>query len=317
MPMRHNSDDGRATLNLRQLAYFRAVVEHGSLAAASDVLRVAQPNLSVAIRQLESEWGVALFDRIGRGLSLTDTGQILYERAAQLLGTAAAVEQEMQAIGKGASARVRIGFTAVSIDPITRMIGAHQAASGVSFSLHQGEPRLLEAMVESRDLDFAVTHMPVANPALHVRPAAAPVLMLLARDDERRWRYGETVRLEDLSDVPVILLKRSSGTGIFDQVREAFEQAGTSSHVLADCTDMTAIHALVLSGAGVGLVPMLKGSHTPAGLVAHAMAHAPPLERLAIISPRGRRLLPAVQAAMDRCRDFLGGAAEKEADART
>ena len=61
-------------MNLRQLTYFRAVVEHRSLAAAADVLHVAQPNLSVAIKQLEEEWGVSLFERAGRGLTVTDTG---------------------------------------------------------------------------------------------------------------------------------------------------------------------------------------------------------------------------------------------------
>jgi DNA-binding transcriptional LysR family regulator len=50
-------------MNIRQLSYFRGVVDHGSLAAAAEVLHVAQPNLSVAIRQLETEWGVILFDR--------------------------------------------------------------------------------------------------------------------------------------------------------------------------------------------------------------------------------------------------------------
>ena len=73
-------------MNLRQLAYFQAVIEHGSLAAASEALGVAQPNLSVAIRQLETEWDVTLFDRRGRGLSVTDTGRLLFDRASQLLG---------------------------------------------------------------------------------------------------------------------------------------------------------------------------------------------------------------------------------------
>ena len=300
-------------MNLRQLAYFRAVVEHGSLAAAADVLGVAQPNLSVAIKQLEAEWGVAIFDRVGRGLALTDTGRVLYERATQLLGNAAAVDQEMRAIGKGASARVRVGFTAVALDPITYMV-AETAGRGasISFSLHQGEPRLLETMVEQRQLDFALTHLPVANPALHVLPMVALRLRLLARDDDARWARGQEIDLAELAQIPLILLKRSEGGGVFQQVGDAFAAAGVESRILADCTDMTVVQALVFRGSGVALVPMLSLSAVPSGLAAFPIRQAPELERLALIYPRARRLLPAVQAAMELCRDFLAGIASGE-----
>jgi LysR family transcriptional regulator, salicylic acid-responsive activator of bsdBCD len=74
-------------MNLRQLTYFRAVVEHGSLVAASEVLHVAQPPLSVAIKQLEAQWNVRLFDRVGRGLVLTDMGRAAYDvRDGSLVG---------------------------------------------------------------------------------------------------------------------------------------------------------------------------------------------------------------------------------------
>src|SRR5271168_2685176 len=97
-------------MNLRQLTYFRAVVEHGSLVAASEVLHVAQPPLSVAIKQLEAKWSVRLFDRVGRGLVLTEMGRAAYDRACQLLGAASAVDQEMAAMGQGFAAHIRVGF---------------------------------------------------------------------------------------------------------------------------------------------------------------------------------------------------------------
>ena len=199
-------------MNLRQLEYFRAVVEHHSLAAAAEVLGVAQPNLSVAIKQLEEEWGVSLFERAGRGLAVTDTGKALYERAAELLSGASALDQEMRAIGRGFTARLRVGFTQVSVGAIADMIARmRDDGAVVSFSLQQAEPQLLETMVELRQLDFAVTHMPVANLALGTEVLAPMAIVLLCRQGGDRCPRESEIALDALADVPLILPRRRSG----------------------------------------------------------------------------------------------------------
>lgn len=290
-------------VNLRQLTYFQAVIEHGSLAAASEALGVAQPNLSVAIRQLETEWGVALFDRQGRGLAITDTGRLLFERAAQLLGGASALDQEMRAIGRGFSARLRVGYTATALEVITAMVARlRQETGAVVFSLQQGEPRLLETMIEQRQLDFALTHLPIVNAALHVLPLAALEVVLVVPAEEARWSYGETIPLPTLADAPLILLRRSFGLGIFEHITEAFSRANVVCTIAADCTEIQAVCSLVKRGVGFGVIPIHAGDEPPAGLRFHRLTPANPPERLALIYPRGRRLLPAVQAAVELCR---------------
>jgi len=293
-------------INLRQLAYFRAVVEHGSLAAAAEVLRVAQPNLSVAIKQLESEWGVSLFERAGRGLIVTDTGRALYERAAELLSGAMALDQEMRAIGRGFTARLRIGFTLVSTEIIAAMVAQiREEGAAVSFSLQQGEPQLLETMIELRQLDFAVTHMPVANFGLGVEVLAPMTLVLLCREGDDRWPLDGEITPDALANVPLILLRRRSGGGIYERIIEAFAIAGISCSVVADCNDTSAIYPLVERNVGVGLLPV-HALHKPyPGFSMHPVALLPAPERLALIYPRGRRQLPAVQRAMDLCRKSL------------
>jgi DNA-binding transcriptional LysR family regulator len=290
-------------MNLRQLAYFRAVVEHRSLAAAADVLRVAQPNLSVAIKQLEEDWGVSLFERAGRGLAVTDTGRALYERAAELLSNASALDQEMRAIGRGFTARLRVGFTQVSIEIIAAMVAQiREEGVAVSFSLQQGEPQLLETMVELRQLDFAVTHMPVANFGLGVEALAPMTIALLCREGDDRWPVEGEIKPEALADAPLMLLRRRSGGGIYERIMEAFAAAGVSCSVMADSTDISAIYALVERNVGLGLIPV-HALHTPRpGFSLHPVALLPTPERLALIYPRGRRLLPAVQRAMELCR---------------
>jgi DNA-binding transcriptional LysR family regulator len=292
-------------VNLRQLTYFRAVIEHGSLAAASEALGVAQPNLSVAIHQLEAEWGVALFERHGRGLAVTDTGHLLFERASQLLGGAAALDQEMRAIGRGFSARLRVGYTSTALEVITAMVARMREERGaVAFSLQQGEPRLLETMIEQRQLDFAITHPPVVSAALHVVPLAAFQLMLVVKADEARWRDGETIQLQTLAEAPLILLRRSFGVGIFESITEAFTRANVVCAIVAQCTDVSAVCSLIKQGVGFGVIPIHAGYEPPAGLRLHALTPASPLDRLALVHPRGRRLLPAVQAAIELCRDL-------------
>ena len=293
-------------MKLRQLAYFRAVVEHRSLAAAADVLRVAQPNLSVAIKPLEEEWGVSLFERTGRGLTVTDTGKLLYERAAELLSGASALDQDMRAIGRGFAARLRVGFTQVSIEIIAAMVAQiREEGAAVSFSLQQAEPELLETMVETRQLDFAVTHMPVANFGLGVEALASMTVVLLCREGDDRWPPDGDIKPEDLADVPLIVLRRRSGPGIYERIVDAFADAGVSCSVVADCTDISAVYALVERNVGLGLIPV-HALHAPR----HGFSMRPvtllfTLERLALIYPRGRRQLPSVQRAMDLCRNVL------------
>ncbi|HWW73370.1 MAG TPA: LysR family transcriptional regulator, partial [Duganella sp.] len=72
-------------MELRQLRYFVAIVDHGSLSRAALVLHVAQPALTQQLRQLEEELGVQLLHRSAQGVLSTDAGKIFYEHAQAIL----------------------------------------------------------------------------------------------------------------------------------------------------------------------------------------------------------------------------------------
>ena len=72
-------------MDLRQLSYVVAVVDHGGFTRAAEALHVAQPSLSQAIKALETEVGFALFDRVGRQVRLTAAGRALLPAARQAL----------------------------------------------------------------------------------------------------------------------------------------------------------------------------------------------------------------------------------------
>ena len=68
-------------MNLRQLSYFVSIAESGTFSAAADALHVAQSALSRHVKELEEELGGALLDRGSRGVTLSDSGKVLFERA--------------------------------------------------------------------------------------------------------------------------------------------------------------------------------------------------------------------------------------------
>ena len=87
-------------MNITQLRHFQAVCTFQSVSHAAQFLHISQPSLSSAIKELESEFGVVLFRRHHRGMTLTEEGQTLLKMASQILGTMDRTEELMKSLGK-------------------------------------------------------------------------------------------------------------------------------------------------------------------------------------------------------------------------
>jgi len=85
-------------MNLQQLQYVLAAIEHGSFSAAAESLHLAQPSLSEQVRRLEAELGVALFQRVGRGLVLTEAGRALRPHAEAALASVGRARESVGAV---------------------------------------------------------------------------------------------------------------------------------------------------------------------------------------------------------------------------
>ena len=99
-------------MELRQLEYFCAIADAGSINEAARRLHLSQPPLSYQLRQLEEELKVTLFQRTRRGVELTEAGRLLYDRASDLLRYAGATRQEVAEAGKRRV--LRLGLTSTT-----------------------------------------------------------------------------------------------------------------------------------------------------------------------------------------------------------
>lgn len=87
-------------MEIRQLEYFREIATTGSINEAPGRLNMSQPPLSYQMKQLEAELNVTLFERTRTGVTLTEAGKLLYERAENLLNFVSSTRQEVAEAGK-------------------------------------------------------------------------------------------------------------------------------------------------------------------------------------------------------------------------
>src|SRR5919197_701497 len=95
-------------LDILRLRIIDAVARHGSVTAAAKELHYSQPSISHHLARLEAETGAQLLQRVGRGIRLTQAGQMLADRAAEIIGRVDAADAELAAHVGLAAGRVRL-----------------------------------------------------------------------------------------------------------------------------------------------------------------------------------------------------------------
>jgi DNA-binding transcriptional LysR family regulator len=253
-------------LDVTRLRVLDALARHGSVTAAAKELHYSQPTVSHHLARLEAETGAQLLQRVGRGIRLTQAGQLLAARAAEIIGRIDAAHAELAAHVGLRTGQVRLaGFSSAIGSFVPRAAAA----------LTTRHPGLRVSLVD--------THPPEALELLRAGKVDVAVI----------FRYDETepepdgVRLHHLLDDPVYLLSTRRGQTLA-ALRDATWIAGCDRcrrHLLALCAeegfeprigyvsdDMVVIQALVVAGLGVTTIPGLAlRAHRVKGIVAREL----------------------------------------------
>src|SRR3954469_22848658 len=149
-------------MELRQLRYFVAVAEELSFTRAAARLHIAQPALSVQVRRLEDELGVALLDRSRRAVALTDAGALMLAEARSLLGTLDQTVELVRRTASGEVGRLAIGFVPsasnVALPPLLRRF--RSIAPDVAVHLREMAPDDLVRALHEEGIDVAFLYLP-------------------------------------------------------------------------------------------------------------------------------------------------------------
>lgn len=270
-------------VELRHLRYFLAVARLQHVTRAAEELHITQSTLSHQLQQLEEGLGVALFDRVGRGVALTEAGELFVAFAARAL---AEVEEGKAAIGELLSltrGRLRIGvihtYNATLLPPIVAEFV--QRYPGVHIAIEDLPASEVERAVAEGELDLGIAFAPAAREDVVAEELFSERLVLVLRSDHPLAGL-EQVPAARLAGLDLALqTKRFSSRNLIDQALGKWIQTGiriemSSIGAMLETIRLQGMAAIIFEGAmlkDVGLVqiPIIEPSVTRTGaLIWHA-----------------------------------------------
>lgn len=297
-------------MDVRQLRYFLAIVESGSISRAASRLNVAQPSLSLHIRNMEADLGVPLLFRTPQGVQPTEAGEILRRNARVIVSQFEDAEREIRSSGTEPVGEVRLGLPSsiAQVLGVPLVLAAQaelpkvklriaEAMSGYVLDwlrLGRVDLGLLYAFVEDRGL----RSIGLLSEALHLfGPAADPDALALPPP-------GSGVPVARLADLPLIL--PSPGHGLRDLVEERAAGDGVRLSTAIEIDAYGAIKQLVEQGLGYSVLPAHAIRRETEDGTLRAWPFEPAfLRTVHLVEPIDRPLPHAVQAVEKLCRRTL------------
>ncbi len=254
----------RSVIEFRQLRYFVAIVDAGSLTRASKLLPIAQPALSQQMADLEATVGSQLLHRSVKGVTPTEAGQAVYRHAQAMLQ----MRDQTQSVARGAdervSGRVRLGLpSSVALKlaaPLVKLVG--ERYPDILLELYESTSTYLAAQLldEHVALGLLVGKAPV--PGLESRPLLQENVCLVQAKGLPAPGRRTSVGLADLAGVPLILTTRA--TTLRQVVDAACVDANIELEVKAEASSIQTLLTVVAESALSTLVPQSAFSLQPA-----------------------------------------------------
>lgn len=296
-------------MDIRTMQYFLAIAQEGSFTKAAERLHMTQPPLSRQMRDLEAELGVALFDRGGKGVALTEEGARLKERAQELVDLVGQIKSDMASEASNVMGEVRIACG--ESDAVAFLAKAAKELQpshpGITYRLLSGDGDFVADRLDrgAADIGLLVTSsIDNADYGFIEMPAKDTWGVLMAEDAALAARSRVTP--EDLANGPLLLPHRASmGSDLmawFKDKRESLNVVAT--YDLAYNASRFAREGLGYAVTLDGIVDASKGSGLAfRPLAPHLDAH------LFLVWSRQRRLTRAAEAFLEAVRDTMGDAA--------
>lgn len=244
-------------ITLRQISYFVATADSGSLSAAALALRISQSAITESIRALEDQTGAQLFTRHSRGVSLTHQGHIFYRHAKMVQASVGEIAHAMTSRQEAVSGQLNLGVTSLVAGYFLADLLARfrRVFPDVSVRVIEDDRSYLEHLLINGELNLAL--MLISD----IEDQSALAKETLVRSPFRVWLSAkhrlvehERVTMADLQQEKLIALSTDEMADVYQRWMHAEELLG---NIILRTSSVEAVRSLVATDAGVAILPDL------------------------------------------------------------
>ncbi len=290
-------------MTLRHIKIFTAVFQCSSVTKAAAELHLAQPSVSLAVKELEEYYGVRLFERMGRSISPTEAGKEFYGYALHIVSLFDEMEKKIRnwdAVGSlriGASITIGTRILPVLLKEFRKEYPELRTEAFVGRSL------AIEQRILDNAADIGLIENQPKNPDLCAIPFMQDELCAIVPPDHPLAGRKKAAALEELAQYPFLMREKgSAGREILDA---CFEVSQLSVRPVLESSSTQAIVSSVAEGLGVAVLPyLLVRKDIAEGTVSQVPLVHPLRRSLNIIYHKSKYLTDNMKAFMELCRNF-------------
>lgn len=236
------------------MSYFVEVVNEGGMTNASKSLYIAQPTISKAVKDIEKELGMPLFDRSKRELKLTDAGQVFYQKCKEILALYNNLPVEINSLLGLETGHISIGLSAVmNMNKFIQILGEfHKLYPNITYNLVENGGKMIESQLANDEIDIGITTLPVDGTIFNSIPLYQEDLKLVL-NKEHHLAHRKTVEMKELANEDFILFNEDFYLN--DKIREAAKNAGFIPKTISKISQWNFIENLLNAHLGVSILP--------------------------------------------------------------
>ncbi len=284
-------------MELRQLRYFVAIVDHGSLSRAAKVLHIVQPALTQQLQLLEDELGCLLLHRSAQGMQATDAGKIFYEHAQAILKQVSDAKSAVSQSSDRPSGTVALGIpqSASGALALPLLKAVRTTYPDIVFQLTEELTGNLTEQLKSGRLNLAILFDDGQLGSFSTKTLVEEELMYITRYDSQFACKRKTITLAKALEATLIL--PSVQHGVRPRIESVVRQAGLKTDHVIDITSIAILKSALMADMGATILPVspLLSEIQRGELSAHAISGAP-LSRTVVLC--ASKNIPLTNAAM-------------------
>ncbi|MEO8524600.1 MAG: LysR family transcriptional regulator [Caldimonas sp.] len=264
-------------VTFRQLRVFAEVARRLSFVRAAEALHLTPPAVTMQVKELEAGVGLPLFDRRGRSISLTTTGEYFLVYAKRLLATLKDAEDAMARLRRVEGGRLNVGLVSTAKYFVPRLLAQFcQEHPDVEVRLQvSGNREQLLALLHEGEIDLAVMGRPPKEMATRSEPFAAHPLVFVAPVGHPLLGR-ESLPVARLADLPFIV--REPGSGTRKAMEDFFEAHAFTPRIAMEMSSNETIKQAVMAGLGLSFLSLhTLGLELRSGLIARLEVEGTPI----------------------------------------